>query len=344
MNNVTIIGLGMVGASIGLALRNSKAAPKQVIGFDIAQDVQRSAKKVGAIDVTEWSLADAVNGANLIVIATPVAQAYDTLHLLSKHANRAAIITDTLPVNGPVTEWAQDVLTNPQRFLTGNPLAGNGISGQENATADLFTNRRWALSPSADASGDTIATVQAMIEAVGASTLFLDADEHDSFSAAISSLPSIMATALLNIITSSESWPEMHRFLNLKFDSGTRAASENPALTTGAAALNINFLEYWIDALTDELQHLKHAIADYENSFNPDGKWVTAYVKAWEAKASIDAGVNPRQERLAQKVTLPSSSESMGQLFVGEQIYKRWVEFNKSRQKNPLKYDRNLLH
>ena len=341
--SVAIIGLGMVGASLGLALRsNQKENGSNITGFDTSQSIQKSAEKLGAVDKTKWALNDAVADADMIVVATPPIQAYDILQSLAGSAKPDAVITDTLTLNTPTTEWARTLLGERfTRFVSGNPIAGNGLSGQEHAQASLFEGRRWALSPSTKARPEALKAVVKMVQDAGAKPLFIDGDEHDSFVAAMSGLPSVMATALMSVTSNAPSWSDMYKFIGINFDAASRPAAGDPALYAAAAALNGDLLGTWIDAVVEKLLEFKESITDYESSLEPESKWIRECVQAWENRQRIDAGVNPA--KLDKGEPLPSSADAMGTLFFGKPIYESLARLGRIRKRDPFKYDLNSL-
>src|SRR5688572_26597165 len=153
MQNVTIIGLGLIGGSIGLALRRWSAANENALsitGFDDDMDKQQRAKRMGAVDDTQWSLTNAVQNADVVIVATPVGSMKDVFTNIGPHLKSGTIVTDTGSTKADVLEWAK-LLPATVNFVGGHPMAGKSES-LEAADADLFTGATWVVCPSITAS------------------------------------------------------------------------------------------------------------------------------------------------------------------------------------------------
>ena len=331
----------MIGVSLGMALKNKHADKIHIKGYDSDDDAQKHAKKTGAIDQACWKLPDAVRDADIVVIATPAIQAYDILESIAPHLQADAVITDTIAANAGPAEWAKQILPkNADNYISGCPLAGNNLTGFNNARPNLFAGAKWAVSLSPKTSARSTAIVRQMIEDVEASPIFMDAQEHDSFTAAASALPLTISIALLSVLSESPSWPDIFRFVGTHFDAATKPAGSEPASTVGGIAVNADLTAEWIDIFIEKLQTMKEAILDYERSLDPDGKWANACVTAWETRVRLDAGVYPKHG--AESDPLPNSAQALGSLFLGETAYKRLTMLNQSGR-DSMKYDRSKL-
>jgi prephenate dehydrogenase len=127
-NRVTIIGLGLIGGSIGLALRKAKAA-QEVIGYDLGKGVSDRARKIGAIDHAYTVLADSVRGSELVILATPVGAMRALLQELAPALTPGAVVTDVASTKAQVLTWAEEFLPTSVAFVGGHPMAGKEISG-----------------------------------------------------------------------------------------------------------------------------------------------------------------------------------------------------------------------
>nr|HET6902299.1 prephenate dehydrogenase/arogenate dehydrogenase family protein [Ktedonobacteraceae bacterium] len=143
-NRVAIIGLGLIGGSVGLALHKAKAA-QQVVGYDIGKGVSNQARKVGAIDQPCATLADAVRGAELVVLATPVGAMRSLLQALSPLVTPGAVLTDVASTKVQVISWAEEYLPANVAFVGGHPMTGKELSGVEAADATLFQGGIYCL-------------------------------------------------------------------------------------------------------------------------------------------------------------------------------------------------------
>ena len=195
---VTIIGTGLIGGSLGLALKKRNLASR-VIGCDRAP-VLECAKECGAIDSGSTSPAEAAHGSDLVVLATPVLSILDLINQLGPILPSSALVTDVGSTKAEiVTRVTQSFGRNAtRRFLAGHPMAGKENSGVEFADADLFEGAAWLFTPlpaqdvHAGACGEFIHCV----EQIGARVAVLDPADHDRFCAWISHVPQMVSTAL----------------------------------------------------------------------------------------------------------------------------------------------------
>ncbi len=338
---VAIIGLGMLGTSLGMALSKNNAYA--VSGFDLSQQTQKRAQSMGAIDKSHRSIKDAALDADIVVISTPPIQAYRVMETLADNAKPQTTILDTLTVNAPTNEWAKDVLVNHfPYFISSNPLTGSSLGNQEHADISIFKGKPWIISPNPVTEPKALKAVEDIIRSVGSTPLFMDADENDSFVAATAGMPAVIAVALMQSVTQSNSWQYIHKFIDVDFDQLTRCLNGDPALTGASAGLNGDMIAIWIDIFIKHLQILKEALTDYTNSLNPNGKWLSSYIQAWENRAMIDAGVSPTSKHNVQS-KLPGATETLGSLMFGRPIYESLFRLYSTRNTKPFKYNRDLL-
>ena len=157
MQRVLIVGLGLIGGSIGLALRRwseerkvDGRKPLEVIGFDPNLDHQRAAEKLGAVDKGAWDLSKAARDADVILLATPVNSMRDVMQDLAPHLKAGTIVADTGSTKAQVLKWASEMLPRDMHFVGTHPMAGKTQS-IEGADADLFVGATWCVSPSVTA-------------------------------------------------------------------------------------------------------------------------------------------------------------------------------------------------
>jgi prephenate dehydrogenase len=189
---VGIIGLGLVGGSIGAALRRQGM---RVIGYDAAPEHATFAQKWGLIDEAETDLPGAVRDADFVILAVPVLSIMDLLPRVDACCSVEAVIVDTGSVKEPVVK-AMAALPGAQRAVGGHPLAGNDGSGPQFANPDLFGGRPFALCPSEHTDPASRAKVEQLVRDLGAEPVVVSAREHDRVLARTSHLPQLMATVL----------------------------------------------------------------------------------------------------------------------------------------------------
>ncbi len=261
---LTIIGLGRIGGSIGLAVK--KANPGiEIIGHDKESKVAGLAQKRGAVDKTEWNLLNAVDGAGLIVLALPVGGVRDALKVLSGELAGGVIVTDTASTKAPVLEWAR-VLPRDVHFIGGDPIipplasAGENGQGIEAASATLFQNAAYCLTPSPTASENAIAVVASLVQLLGAKPLFLDAQEHDGLITGSQHLAYILSATLLQATTASGGWRDLARLAGADYLNATALATRDPVRQREMMLHHRQDITRWIGASIESLQQLREAI------------------------------------------------------------------------------------
>lgn len=341
MTNYTIIGLGRIGTSLGMAIRSKDGS--NVIGYDADNSAQSLAQRMGAVDSIEWNIDKAVQDADVVIAATPAGALYDVFDGISRHLKDGAVVTDTSPAKRSVMDWAEELLPSNVGYVGGNPLTGASIKEQKEASGYIFHNAKWAVVAPPRADQHSIRAVTDLIELVGAQPVFMDSHEHDSFSAATSGLPAVVSAAVMNAVSTSPSWSEISRFVGSDFDHITTPASTDPASSQSAAATNADMLAHWIDQLIERFQVIRAGLLDDEARFASDGPLADSFVQAWEQRARLEAGVADRRPSQDEYSAIPSSSESMMGLFFGSRIAKVMGRAP-DKKKDSTKYDRRKMN
>jgi prephenate dehydrogenase len=263
-NRVTIIGLGLIGGSIGLALRKAKAA-QEVIGYDLGKGVSDRARKIGAIDHAYTVLADSVRGSELVILATPVGAMRALLQELAPALTPGAVVTDVASTKAQVLTWAEEFLPTSVAFVGGHPMAGKEISGVESADATLFHNRVYCLTPTAHTRPSAIGKVSALIEILGARVRFLEPAEHDGQVAGVSHLPFLSSIALVNTVANAGSWSDASMLAASGFRDVSRLAAGNPEMYRDICFTNSEAITRWLDEYITTLRELRESIATHDN-------------------------------------------------------------------------------
>jgi len=202
IRQITIIGTGLIGGSLALALRKKKYAGR-IIGCDREGTLEK-ARARGAIDDGTANPGDAVRGSDVVVLATPVLAILDLIDRLGPVLPSKALLTDVGSTKAQVVDCATKVFGKgvAKRFLAGHPMAGKELSGVDYADPDLFQTAVWFLSPLPDQNlnDGVIAEFTEWIDAIGARIAMLPADEHDRLCAWISHVPQMMSTALASAL------------------------------------------------------------------------------------------------------------------------------------------------
>lgn len=264
---VAIVGLGLIGGSLGLALRRADMA-EQINGYDLGRGVCEQARKVGAIDQAYTSLADTVRGAELIVLATPVGAMYTLLQKMATLASPGAVITDVASTKSQVISWAEEFLPDSLAFVGGHPMAGKELSGVSAADASLFRNRIYCLTPTAKTAPAALHKVLAMIESIGARVRFLEPGEHDGQVAQVSHLPFIASTALMATAAENSNWGDAALLASSGFRDTTRLAAGSPEMYRDICLTNHEAVVRALDDYLTILHAFREHIAERDPHLN----------------------------------------------------------------------------
>jgi len=259
---IAIIGLGLIGGSIGLSLKQANWRKAEIIGYARRRETASLARKSGAIDKVELDLPKAVKGADIIILATPVLTIKNVFERIASELSEGSIVTDTASTKLQVIRWAKDVLPARTNFIGGHPMAGKEIQGIKAADVDLFRKCTYCLTPLPQAKPAAVKTVKDMVKALGAVPLVIDAEEHDRLVAGISHLPLVLSAALVLATTKNPSWPKMSLLAASGYRDLTRLASGNPEVSADICLSNQAAIVSWIDTFIDELQKLRKLVAD----------------------------------------------------------------------------------
>ncbi len=260
MAKIAIIGLGLIGGSMGLALKRAKLTNTEVVGFDRDPQVAARALKAGAIQSAAATLQQAVSTATIIIVATPILSVRKVFEEIAPHLQRNALVTDTASTKQEVMRWAQEILPEGVHFVGGHPMAGKEKSGPQAAEESLFDGRPYVLIPSVSAGGGAVQTIQTLAQTIGAEPTFLDAAEHDTYAAAISHLPLVASMALFSLARGSLAWPELGNMAGPAFRDFTRLASGEPEMSHDIFLTNRVEVLHWLERYVAELQRLAELI------------------------------------------------------------------------------------
>ncbi len=264
---VAIIGLGLIGGSIGLALHRANAA-QQVTGYDLGKGVSDRARKVGAIDQPFSALADAVRGAELVILATPVGAMRSLLQSIAGAVTPGAVVTDVASTKTQVISWAEEFLPPSVFFVGGHPMIGKELSGVEAADAALFQNRIYCLTPTTYTSATAINKVSTFVESLGARVRFLEPAEHDGQVAGVSHLPFVASAALMSTLANSPAWSDAAILASTGFRDMSRLAAGNPEMYRDICLTNSEALVRWLNEYITTLNQLRDQIAAHDASLD----------------------------------------------------------------------------
>ncbi len=256
---VAILGLGLMGGSLGLALR-ARMLTDEVVGYDAWPETATHALERGAITVRCDTAADAVSGADLVVLAAPILALRELLAEAGPYLGLDAIVTDLGSTKTEIVQWAAELLPAPERFVGGHPMVGSEQSGVVAADASLYEGCAWCLTPTADTSPGALASIASLVTSLGATPHVLNPASHDAAVAAVSHLPIVAATALTLTATGDISWPDGRILAAGGFRDTTRVASGNPRMARDICLTNAEPLAALLDAYIARLQEMRAAI------------------------------------------------------------------------------------
>ena len=263
---ITIVGLGYIGGSMGLALKAAVTKDQvEVIGHDKDLLIARAARKKGTVDKVHWNLVTACEEADVLVLAIPLGAIRDTLQAVGPYLKEGCVITDTAVVKGPVLDWAQEILPDTVHFVGGDPIisltAGEGpCSGLDAAQADLFKGTLYCLTPAPDAAPEAVELIAGLVQRLGATPYFLDPAEHDGLIAAVEHLPAVLTAVLLDVTSRAPAWREMRRLAGVAYRDSTQLTVEDAVANREVCLVNRDNIVRWIEACQDELEAWKTAL------------------------------------------------------------------------------------
>jgi prephenate dehydrogenase len=248
LTKVAVLGVGLIGGSIGLAARRRLEA--EVSGYDPDPASVERALGTGAIGTGAGSVAEACAGAEVVFCAAPVARLPELAGAALEAADPGAVVTDV----GSTKREIVAALGADERFIGGHPLAGAETAGVDNARADLFDGARWYLTPTDRSSGLLYDRLQRTLAGLGARPQAIDPATHDRLMATVSHLPHVVANALVAEATArlsadSERLPEV----GPSFRDTTRVAGSNPAIWADIFASNSEAVADAVESLAGRL-------------------------------------------------------------------------------------------
>jgi prephenate dehydrogenase len=257
---LTIIGLGLIGGSLGLAVRAAVGAGVQVVGHSRTRESANKAKKIGAIDRVEHNLPRAVEGAGIVVVCTPVLTIREVFQQIAPHLADGAIVTDVGSTKEKVMDWAAELLPPSVSFIGGHPMAGKETQGIDNAEAGLFRGKPYILCPAVEAREDAVKALVGLVQLIGADPVFLEPKEHDQYAAAVSHLPLVLSVALFTMARASPAWEDIAPLASSGFRDVTRLASGDPQMSHDIFLTNREAALHWLGRAQEELDRYRQLI------------------------------------------------------------------------------------
>ena len=228
MNKVCIVGVGLIGGSLAKAMIRTKQA-KHIVGFGRDPVRLQAAQNSGVITAFTTDIKDALEGADLVVIATPVGSFEAILKDIQPHVDASTIITDVGSTKGSVIKVVESVFgCLPANFIPAHPIAGKEKSGFEASDEKLFVDRKVIITPTESSSSKAVEVVKNMWQTVGSTVDMMTADSHDELLGMTSHLPHMLAFSIMNYLISQH--PSAGLYAAGGFKDFSRIASGDPIM------------------------------------------------------------------------------------------------------------------
>lgn len=268
---ITIIGLGQIGGSFGLALGEKKDMFQRV-GHDKDPEIARAAQKMGAVDQISVNLPASVSNSDVILLSLPIDQIRETIEIIAPDLKEDVVLLDTSPVKEVVTAWAKELLPADRHYVGLTPVLNPSYllgtdSGIGAARADLFRSGMMGIVAPPRTPSEAIKLAADLTRIVGATGVFFDPVEVDSLVASTHILPQLVSAALLNSTIDQPGWHEGRKITGRAYASATGPSAQftDPKALTSSAMLNRENVLRVIDGLIASLQALRGDIEDQDS-------------------------------------------------------------------------------
>lgn len=260
---ITIVGLGLIGGSLGLALR---AADQNyhITGWDRDANAVAAAYTCGALTHASDSLVAAISDADLVIVATPVLAVRSVLEAIAPQLKPGTIVTDVASTKVHVLEWAAQLLPAHVTFIGGHPMAGSEQHRITSARADLLQNAVYCLVPAPNTPPAALTMLEQMVRRIGARPLHITASDHDDYVAAVSHVPFVLSAALVQQTAADPRWLDMRRLAATGYRDLTRLASGDVVMHRDICLTNATAIGSQLRALAQQLDQLATQLNDSE--------------------------------------------------------------------------------
>lgn len=254
-NKIVIFGVGLIGGSAALALKK-QPNPPHITGVGRSSQSLQEALDLGLVDSAETEVAAALQDADLVLIAAPVAQTPLILRAIKQYLAAQTVVTDAGSTKSDVMAYAHAELgEKSSQFVGGHPIAGAEKSGPAAAMADLYVGKNVILTPEQNTNPDAVRKVTAFWESCGALVSTMRPEQHDSVFAAVSHLPHLLAFALVEDLARRDNAELLFKFAASGFRDFTRIAGSHPEMWRDIALANKQ-------ALLQELHSYQQAVTE----------------------------------------------------------------------------------
>lgn len=260
IKRIAIVGMGLIGGSLGLAIKASQGSSVEVTGIDTNELSLLKAKQRGAADLITGDYQSGLGNADMVFLCTPVLQIAALIKKIAPHLKQGAILTDTGSTKTYLMEQIMAVLPHGVYYVPGHPMAGREQSGIEAAADTLFFDKWYILIPGREADSPAVEAVRQVINWTGARVTEMKADEHDWCTALISHVPHIGAAALVNLLTYSQDQENSIKLAGGGFRDTTRIASSNADMWADICMTNAGPIADSLDKFSQIISQVADAV------------------------------------------------------------------------------------
>jgi prephenate dehydrogenase len=323
---LTIIGLGQIGSSIGLALKAHEVNVHRV-GHDKDPQAGKEAQRIGAVDEVKYNLPASVREAKIVILALPLAEVRETLQIIAPDLQEGTLVLDTAPAKATVATWAKELLS-PGRYYVGltpaiNPEYLHGTEfGVKAARADLFEKGLMVVNAPMGTPGNVFNLTMEFVNLLGAMPLLMDTAEADGIYSGMHVLPQLVAAALLDMTVDQPGWQEARKLAGRPYAAVTAgAAYHDDVLSLAEMALeNRENVVRLLNAYIASLINLRDEIDD-----NDREAVLTRLTSAWKGRVRwFDERVAAEWLKgEAQQMDAPSFGDRVNQMLFGNMLTDR---------------------
>jgi prephenate dehydrogenase len=268
---IALIGVGLLGGSLGLAIKQRKLASR-VIGFVRRSASVKECEALGVVDEAVLDIEAAVREADLVILCTPLGQMRETAQRIQHVLRKGAIVTDVGSVKAPIVQQLEPIIAaGGGEFIGSHPMAGAEKTGPSAARADLFNAAVCAVTPTSESHPETVRKVEEFWRMVGANPLRIGPDLHDELVSRSSHLPHVVAAELSNYVLSPVHPKEQSLLCATGFRDTTRIASSSPEMWRDISISNRRNLARVLGVFIEDLQEFQLALE------NDDYKAIEAF-------------------------------------------------------------------
>lgn len=328
MDRISVIGYSNIGLSIGLGLKGVELKETEIVGTSGDRRWRDKATELDAFDKVGGNLGDALRGANLVILDTPLGETNEIIEAIGPVLEDSCIVTDTGTSMVRALEWADAHFRVDTTFVAGRPLLQNATDDLDSADPAAFDGIHYCLVPSLSARPEGVKTVVGLVEALGAEPLFMDAHEHDSYATAVTLMPSILSSALMTTVSDSPSWREMSKLVGNQFREMSKFASEDPLDMAAAIESSSETVTHWIDQMIGALTAYRELMQGSRD------KVADVLIQAWEERAKLEMGAVVKDSRPRG----PSTGETVASMFIGRRLAGRMRDIGDLNKNAPWRY------